>query len=47
MGNNTKPEITKEELKDAQSMWVRFTEWSRYSIIFVCVALALLGFALL
>lgn len=47
MGSNTKPEVTKEELKAAQSMWGNFTEWSKYAIIAICASLALLGFLLL
>lgn len=47
MGSDTKPEVTKEELESAQSMWSNFTEWSKYAIIAICAGLAILGFALL
>lgn len=47
MGSNSKPDITKEELNNAQAMWVNFTQWSKYGIIFVCASLAILGLALL
>lgn len=47
MGTNQKPEVTEEELKAAQSMWHNFTEYSKYSIIAICISLALLGLALL
>ncbi len=47
MGNNQKPDITKEELKNAQDMWVNFTEWSKYGIIIVFASLAILGVVLL
>lgn len=47
MGTNNKPEVTKEELDIAQSMWGNFTEWSKYAIIAICIGLAVLGIVLL
>lgn len=47
MANATKPEVTKEELEAAQSMWHSFTTWGKYSIIGVCALLALMAVTLL
>ncbi len=47
MGNSNKPDVTKEELEAAKTMWNGFTEWSKYAIIAICASLAFLGFILL
>jgi len=47
MVNNKKPEVTKEQVEAAKTMWAGFTEYSKYALIVISAGLAILGFALL
>ena len=46
MANAKKPEVTKEELEHAQSLWIDFTAWMKWSVIAVIICLALMAVTL-
>jgi len=47
MANSTKPEVSAEELKNAQDLWQKFTLWSKWGTIIICASLVLLALILI
>ena len=43
MGTAQKPNVTKEEIEQAQTLWVNFTELMKWGVIAVIIVLALMA----
>jgi len=46
MANAKKPEVTKEEIEHATTLWKNFTVWTKWGVISVVAILALMAVAL-
>lgn len=46
MANAQKPEVAKEELEKAHSLWLGFTSWMKWGIISTVIILALMALTL-
>ncbi|MEM9469478.1 MAG: hypothetical protein AAF988_04885 [Pseudomonadota bacterium] len=47
MANQNQAPVSKEQIEQAQSIWRNFTQFSKFGIIGICVALIILAVTLL
>jgi len=43
MANTKKPEVTKEQIEHANSLWINFTVWMKWGVIAIVISLALMA----
>jgi len=46
MANAKKPEVTKEEIEHAETLWKNFTVWAKWGVIATMALLALMALTL-
>ena len=46
MGQSKQPEYDKKELENAKNLWGKFTFFSKWSVLAICISLALMAWLL-